>query len=153
MEELQQIEDYLHRGIYPEGLSKGEKANFRRKCKNNYKFEDGVLYYTKCIGRVPTVSSEETNWRICVRSNDEKQRILQSCHSGTAGGHFGRDKTTEKICSRFYWKNMFEEIRAYVLTCVQCQKMNARFVKSNAQLHPIAVQQKVWCQVYKAQII
>ena len=44
MEELQQIEDYLHRGIYPEGLSKGEKANFRRKCKNNYKFEDGVLY-------------------------------------------------------------------------------------------------------------
>ena len=80
MEELQQIKDYLHRGTYPEGPSKGEKVNFS---KNNYKFEDGVLYYTKCIGRIPTVSSEETNWRICVRSDDEKQRILQLCHNGT----------------------------------------------------------------------
>ena len=23
-------------------------------------------------------------------------------HAGTAGGHFGRDRTIDKICSRFY---------------------------------------------------
>ena len=31
MEELEAVENYLHRGVYPSGLSKGEKANLRRK--------------------------------------------------------------------------------------------------------------------------
>ena len=37
MEELEAVENYLLRGAYPSGLSKGEKANLRRKCKNNFK--------------------------------------------------------------------------------------------------------------------
>ena len=40
LQNLQEIQDYLQRGEYPSGLDKGEKANFRRKCKNNFKFED-----------------------------------------------------------------------------------------------------------------
>ena len=36
---------------------------------------------------------------------------------------------------------MFEEIRAYVLMC-QVPKDERSLLKSNAQLHPIAVQQK-----------
>ena len=44
--------------------------------------------------------------------------ILPLMHTG---GHFGRDKTVQKICSRFYWKNMTEEIRSYVLTCEQVE--------------------------------
>ena len=47
LQNLQEIQDYLQRGEYPSGLDKGQKANFRRKCKNNFKFEDGVLYYRK----------------------------------------------------------------------------------------------------------
>ena len=27
------------------------------------------------------------------------------------GGHLGGDKTVEKICSRFHWKKMTEDIR------------------------------------------
>ena len=69
-------------------------------------------------------------------------------HAGTAGGHFGRDRTIDKICSRFYWKSMVEEIREYVKNCSQCQRMNPAFVKTNAKLHPISVQPKVWHQVY-----
>ena len=37
MEEPEAVENYLLRGAYPSGLSKGEKANLRRKCKNNFK--------------------------------------------------------------------------------------------------------------------
>ena len=63
-----------------------------------------------------------SEWMVCVRSEEEKKRILESCHGGAAGGHFGRDKTLEKICSRFHWRNMVEEIQE---KCPQCQRMNA----------------------------
>ena len=47
MEQLEAVENYLLRGVYPSGLSKGEKVNLRQKCKNNFKLEDGILYYRK----------------------------------------------------------------------------------------------------------
>ena len=140
--DLQAVEQYLRAGVYPSGFSKGEKVNLRRKCRNNYKFEDGVLLFRKCIGR-----QAGGEWRICVRTVEDKKRILQSCHGETAGGHFGRDKTIEKVCSRFFWKDMVEEIRTYVKNCPKCQKMNANFVKTIAQLHSVQVQPKVWSQV------
>ena len=60
-------------------MTKGEKANLRRKCKNNFKFETGMLYYkNKGI-------DEASKWYICVRSDDDKRRILESCHSGIEG--------------------------------------------------------------------
>ena len=40
----------------------------------------------------------------------------------TGGGHFGRDKTTQKICSRYYWQDMTMQIRDYVQTCDTCQR-------------------------------
>ena len=33
-DEFSVVEDYLRRNQYPEGISKGDKANLRRKCKN-----------------------------------------------------------------------------------------------------------------------
>ena len=45
--ELKAVENYLHRGDYPDDYSKGEKANLRRKCRNNFKLEAGILYYRK----------------------------------------------------------------------------------------------------------
>ena len=42
------VENYLLRGKYLEGYTKGEKANLRRKCRNNFKIEAGILYYKKC---------------------------------------------------------------------------------------------------------
>ena len=65
----------------------------------------------------------------------------------STGGHLGRDKTLEKLCSRFFWKNMTEDIRLYVQQCDKCQRMNAKFTKSNAKLHPISVEPQVWHQV------
>ena len=143
LQNLQEIQDYLQRGEYPSGLDKGEKANFRRKCKNNFKFEDGVLYYRKHLSK----AEADQDWRVCVRSLEDKARIIKSCHAGPTGGHFGRDKTLDKISSRFFWKHMVEEIRDYVSKCPECQKMNAAFVKTNAKLHPIRVEPKVWHQV------
>ena len=44
-DEFTAVETYLRCSQYPNGMTKGEKANLRRKCKNNFKFETGMLYY------------------------------------------------------------------------------------------------------------
>ena len=84
MEELSVVETYLRFGRYPDTYSKGEKANLRRKCHNNYQFSNGVLYYKRAVNGNKS-RKEEENWRICVRTEEEKQRNLESCHAGAEG--------------------------------------------------------------------
>ena len=79
VEELKSIELYLLRGEYPTDYTKVDKANLRRKCRNNFKVEDGMLCYRR------NVSNESEPWRICVRTEDEKRRVLESCHGGVEG--------------------------------------------------------------------
>ena len=50
-DEFSVVEDYLRRNQYPEGISKGDKANLRRKCKN-VKFDCGVLYKPSVSGYI-----------------------------------------------------------------------------------------------------
>ena len=51
---------------------KAEKANLRRKCRNNYNMEDGVLHYRK------NANGKEAMWRTCIRSDEEKKRVMES---------------------------------------------------------------------------
>ena len=80
MEDFTAIENYLLRGSYPSGFSKGEKANLRRKCRNNFKLEGGILYYRKAAD-----TSSEASWRISVRTEEDRHRIMESCHAGVEG--------------------------------------------------------------------
>ena len=59
-------------------METGDKANLRKKCNNNFKFKCGLLYYKKKKGC-------NDAWTVCVRSKDEKKRVLESCHSGVEG--------------------------------------------------------------------
>ena len=79
MEEFTVVENYLRHGRYPEGLSKGEKANLRRKCRKNFLFKDGILYYKRAVG------CEDEQWRVCIGTNEEKEKIMESCHAGVEG--------------------------------------------------------------------
>ena len=93
--ELGIVEKYLLRGEYPVGMTKADKANLRRKCRNNFKTEDGVLYYRK---NVETGDKQEDSlWRICVRTCEDKMRILESCHAGLAGNEMMERCVLEQI--------------------------------------------------------
>ena len=44
-----------------------------------------------------------------------KHAILEACHDSRFGGcHFGRDKTTEKVSSRYYWKGLHKDVEEWV---------------------------------------
>ena len=40
------------------------------------------------------------------------------------GGHLGRDKTREKVSSRFFWKTLMKDVDEFVKTCDVCQSTN-----------------------------
>ena len=40
-----------------------------------------------------------------------QHKIIDACHDDTVGGcHFGRDKTVDKVTSRYYWKKIYGDV-------------------------------------------
>jgi hypothetical protein len=58
-------------------------------------------------------------------------------HNDPTAGHFGVDIMFNKIKSRYYWPQMYEDIRKYVRSCDRCQRH--RKSKKNEPLHPIPI--------------
>ena len=74
-----------------------DKHNVCGICRNN---QGGILCYKKCSGKrlqQTKTNSQASEWRVCVRSEEEKKRILKSCHGGAAGSQFGKDKTQSNV--------------------------------------------------------
>ena len=106
MEKYDSIYRYLESGIYPEGLLKNEKRNFRRKCKENFKIEKGQLYYSKSDRC--TATHKEPEWKLCVKNEDDKQRMLRSCHSSATGKSIQlMDDMCTQLLSSKYWLHYF----------------------------------------------
>ena len=55
---------------------------------------------------------------------DEMGSILNHCHTLSCGGHFGDQKTEEKVLqSGFCWPSLFKDAHQFVSTYDMCQKM------------------------------
>ena len=155
--EFSVVEDYLRMNQYPKGISKRDKANLRCKCKN-FKFDCGVLYFR----RVKKGEGDEEGWKIVLGPKTKedafwshamlelkiKQKVYIIQYDNCipvfvhVGSHLGRDKTIQKISSRFFWKNINDEYLYNTATNVR--ELTS---KSNAKLHPIVPMPNVWHQV------
>lgn len=67
-------------------------------------------------------------------------QICFAYHDGIIGGHFGIDKTREKIITRYYWKGMGTFIRDYVKSCPDCQTKKLEQLPKAGLLNPIQVE-------------
>lgn len=45
---------------------------------------------------------------------------LRECHDSALGGHFGSDKTFDRIRQLYYWPKMQKDVREYVRKCEKC---------------------------------
>ena len=68
--------------------------------------------------------------------------ILEACHD--KHGHFGVYKTNSTIRLRFFWKNMFQHVKEYVVSCEDCQRRKVGKHKSNGLYMPIPVATRVF---------
>lgn len=53
---------------------------------------------------------------------NEKATVLQHYHDEPSAGHYGVDKTFERISKRYYWQGMRKDIENYVKNCIKCQR-------------------------------
>ena len=98
---FQALVDYLRshkRGQpqYPPEFTANDKKGLRQQA-DFFKEQDGVLYHKQVDS-----TSNTTNLQRVIVSKEEKLRVIQACHDGIDGCHFGRDKTLGKVQSLFY---------------------------------------------------
>ena len=127
--------------------------HLRRKARAHYGVKRGrLLYSAKSSATTSLNEKTERNWKLVIKTREERLRILENCHSGTGGktvynvvrksvishhgmylfssiliykgGHFGRDKTYEKIASRFYWPQLYNDVKKHIASCISCQHVN-----------------------------
>ncbi|GJS83112.1 reverse transcriptase domain-containing protein [Tanacetum coccineum] len=93
------------------GMSTQEKNKFFKDVKH-YFWDDPFLFKT-CADQII---------RRCV-DGKEALEILEACHSGPTGGHYGANFTAKKIFDAgFYWPTIYKDAYEFVKTCDACQK-------------------------------
>ena len=122
-----QIYQYLHQQILPTFNTPREKQKFINFCKN---FEIKMNYLYK-------KNKKNNNQIIKVIRNFELELLLYMMHNDPTSAHFSTDTMFNKIKERYYWPQMYENIREYVQSCDACQRRGKS--RSNQLLHPIAV--------------
>ncbi|GJV45302.1 reverse transcriptase domain-containing protein [Tanacetum coccineum] len=103
--------NYLVCEIIPKGMTYQQKNKFFSELKN-YFLEDPYLFKVCSNGMI----------RRCV-SGLETRTILDQCHHGPTGGHYGPNTTAKKVLdSGFYWPTIIKEAHTPVRLCEACQK-------------------------------
>jgi hypothetical protein len=73
---------------YPKDCTSNQKRAIRKK-GSKFTLKDHLLYLS--------TQGKLKQW---ITDERQQRRIVESCHADKLGGHFGRDKTREKVSSR-----------------------------------------------------
>ncbi|GJR04884.1 reverse transcriptase domain-containing protein [Tanacetum coccineum] len=93
------------------GMSTQEKNKFFKDVKH-YFWDDPFLFKT-CADQII---------RRCV-DGKEAFDILEACHSGPTGGHYGANFTAKKIFDAgFFWPTIYKDAYEFIKTCDACQR-------------------------------
>ncbi|GKD78088.1 reverse transcriptase domain-containing protein [Tanacetum coccineum] len=124
--------NYLVGDIIPKGMTYQQKNKFFSDLKN-YFWEDPYLFKVCSDGMI----------RRCV-SGPETRTILDQCHHGPTGGHYGPTTTAKKVLdSGFYWPTIIKEAHTLVCLCEACQK--TRNISKRDEMPLISIQV---CEVF-----
>ena len=96
------IEQYFRSGSYCKDATVAEKRAIRRECGTVFALKGDTLVYSTCSKRSPRKEDDDRVWCRVIKYKDERQEVMKQCHTQPTGGHFGRDKTLEKVQSRFF---------------------------------------------------
>ena len=88
------------------------------------------------------------DWALVVVKKYKQNRLIKEMHEGPGGGHFRVSRIQNKLCRKFFWPTMVEDIKYYVKTCKKCQRMNrSSLLKPKLSLKPIPVPSKIFAQI------
>ncbi|NOZ55185.1 MAG: DDE-type integrase/transposase/recombinase [Calditrichaeota bacterium] len=82
---------------------------------NNLEIRDGVLCRWKVVD-----SNSKGRLQIIIPFS-LRDDVLYFCHGQKCATHFGKDRTTQTLTSRFYWPGITADIERWLKSCSQCQ--------------------------------
>ncbi|GKB21316.1 reverse transcriptase domain-containing protein [Tanacetum coccineum] len=124
--------NYLVADIIPKGMTYQQKNKFFSDLKH-YFWEEPYLFKVCSDGMI----------RRCV-SGPETRTILDQCHHGPTGGHYGPNVTAKKVLdSGFYWPTIIKEAHTLVRLCEACQKTGNISKRDEMPLNNIQV-----CEIF-----
>ncbi|GJT05545.1 reverse transcriptase domain-containing protein [Tanacetum coccineum] len=124
--------NYLVGNIIPKGMTYQQKNKFFSDLKH-YFWEEPYLFKVCSDGMI----------RRCI-SGPETRTILDQCHHGPTGGHYGPNITAKKVLdSGFYWPTIIKEAHTLVRLCEACQKTKNISKRDEMPLNNIQV-----CEIF-----
>ncbi|GJZ00244.1 reverse transcriptase domain-containing protein [Tanacetum coccineum] len=124
--------NYLVGDIVPKGMTYQQKNKFFSDLKH-YFLEEPYLFKVCSDGMI----------RHCI-SGPETRTILDQCHHGPTGGHYGPNITAKKVLdSGFYWPTIIKEAHTLVSLCKSCQKIGNISKQDEMPLNNIQV-----CEIF-----
>jgi hypothetical protein len=86
--------------------------------------------------------------KLVVGNNVElKQQIMHWMHNSAAGGHSGRDNTSARIKSLFFWKGLVKDVQQYIRNCKICQTCKPDLAASPGLLQPLPIPSLIWSDI------
>src|SRR5688572_25243340 len=120
---------YLTDLILPLHLTKEQQDSIKRKSK----------YFIVINDQLYKKNRKEPTRPFKVVKRNEVDIILYNMHSDPLAGHFNVEETYRRIVLRYYWPQMYDDVRNYVKTCDECQRRGK--AKRTEPLHPIKIGQ------------
>lgn len=121
--ELTQLLETL---TYPDGLNNKRKTQLR-KDSTHYFVTNHTLYKRTKDGEKRVILREQV------------EPILYHLHQDMSGAHLGVDAVFEKVKERYYWPQMYDDIKSYIETCDICQRRGSP--KRKEELIPLTIRE------------
>jgi len=51
-----------------------------------------------------------------------RKAVIEECHDVVTSGHLGTEKTFKRVHERFWWPDLYEDVKRYVSTCEACAR-------------------------------
>jgi hypothetical protein len=104
------IATYLISLRRPPDIDKKEYRNFKRK----------ALQYTVRNHQLWKRANKNLPMRLVVDDEAKKAEVLKAMHDDL--GHKGRESTYGLISTRYFWDDLYKEVKIYVRQCEACQR-------------------------------
>ena len=124
-----QILQYLKNHKLKKELSNREKQKLLNKVK----------YYQKYDGQLYKKPKNNNPGFLKVIQRHELELLMNMMHNHPTAGHLGLEATYNKIKERYYWNQMYDDIKEYIKTCDMCQRFGKPERKES--LHSIRIKQ------------
>ncbi|KAL7293051.1 hypothetical protein TKK_0013495 [Trichogramma kaykai] len=87
----------------------------------NWRVDGDRLYRYRRDPLIDPIVNPEEHWRLVVPA-EFREQVMVDAHCCPSSGHFGIEKTYDRISREYYWIGYYYDILDFVRTCDDCQR-------------------------------